>query len=901
MKSAELRKTFLQFFAKAGHEVVPSAPLVPRHDPTLMFVNAGMVQFKDVFTGKETRPYKRAASSQKCIRISGKHNDLENVGVTARHHTFFEMLGNFSFGDYFKEEAIVFAWDLLTKELGIPKQRLIVTVFGGDDGLPPDEEAAAIWRKVTGLPEERIQRLGKEDNFWSMGETGPCGPCSEIHYFHGGEPDVRRFGAEPGIDGAGWTEIWNLVFMQFDRAEAGGPLVKLPAPCVDTGAGLERVAGVVQGVTSNYDTDILRRLVERAAELAGKRYGQSGGDDDVSMRVIADHARTTAFLVAEGVMPDRQKREYVLRRVMRRAVRHGHRLGIDKPFLHLCALEVVDAMGDVYPELRERRELIARVTEGEELRFRATLKRGMKILDERFTDLRAKGQKQLAGAVAADLYTTYGFPLDLTEVIAREQGFSVDADGAERIIHSAEEAGGPIDPTAALDPAYRQLAARVPATTFVGYETEEGSSEVLAILRVEGDKRALVDRAAAGDEVEIAVARTPFYAEAGGQVGDQGRILGERARITVRDTQRPFGAVTLHRGRIDEGELAVGDAVALAVDHEKRSATRRNHSATHLLHWALKAVLGEHAQQKGSVVGPDVLRFDFAHNQPLSREEIEKIERLVNRKVLENAPVGTDVLPIDEARRRGAVAIFEEKYGDVVRVLTMTRESVELCGGTHCRALGDIGLFKITSESGIAAGVRRILAATGENALEYVRKLEDDMARARAAAKAASGDLADRIQKMAQNEKQLEKKLRELEKQLLEGGGGGGGIDAMLQEAREVKGVRVLGKKVADGTDAAALRELCEKVRDKLGARSVVLLASGSNGKAQLALMVSKAAAAELSAKELIRPIAAHVGGSGGGRPDMAQAGGARVEGIDEAVAAVYREVETALGSSSGV
>jgi alanyl-tRNA synthetase len=897
MDSAALRQFFLEFFQKRGHEIVPSAPLVPRNDPTLMFVNAGMVQFKDVFTGKDRRPYTRAASSQKCIRISGKHNDLENVGVTARHHTFFEMLGNFSFGDYFKEQAIVYAWELITKELGIPRERLVVTVFKGEEGFAPDDEAAALWRKVSGFGDDRVLCLGKDDNFWSMGDTGPCGPCSEIHFFHGDEPDAGRFGEEPGTDGRGWTEIWNLVFMQYDRAAKDAPALPLPAPSIDTGAGLERLAGAVQGVTSNYDTDVMRRLVDETAAIANKPYRGSGDPDDISMRVIADHARTTAFLIAEGVMPDKQRREYVLRRVMRRAIRHGHRLGIDRPFLHRVALEVVAAMGDAYPELAERKELIARVTEGEEVRFRATLRRGMKILDERFLALGGSGARTLSAADAADLYSTYGFPLDLTEVIAAEQGFEVDVKQAEAIVRGADEATGPIDPGAALDPAYRELAVRVGSSTFSGYETEIDESEVLALVARQGSEgpRRLVDEASAGSEVEIAVERTPFYAEAGGQVGDGGRMVGEGVTIEVADTQRPFGQVTLHRGRVTSGTLRLGQRLTLEVDHQKRSATRRNHSATHLLHWALKEVVGQHAQQKGSLVGPDVLRFDFAHNAALTRAEIERIEDLVNAKILENAPVETEVLAIDEARAKGAVAIFEEKYGDVVRVLTMTSDSVELCGGTHCRALGDIGMFKIVSEGGTAAGVRRIFAATGEHALGYVRELERDMERAREAAKAHGGDLADKIGKLVAHERQLERRVSELEKQLVEGGGGGG-IDGMLTAARTIGDVRVLGIKVADGTSMTNLREIAEKLRDKLGERAVVLAGSKSGDKAQLALMVSKSATDRLQAGALIRPIAKHVGGSGGGRPDMAQAGGAEIGGLDAAVQAVYREVEAVLG-----
>ena len=898
--SSQCRRTFLEFFAAHGHEAVPSAPLLPQNDPTLMFTNAGMVPFKDVFTGKDRRPYRRATSSQKCIRISGKHNDLENVGVTARHHTFFEMLGNFSFGDYFKEDAIALAWELLTKVYQIPQHRLVITVFKGEEGLPADDEAAAIWRRVTGFGDDRILRLGKADNFWSMGDTGPCGPCSEIHYFHGPEVDIARFGEEPRLDGSGWTEIWNLVFMQFDRAEKDAPLVALPAPSIDTGMGLERLSCVLQGVTSNYDTDLLRPLVEKAAALAGKPYGGTLENDDVSMRVIADHARTTAFLMAEGVMPDRDGRSYVLRRVMRRAIRHGHRLGIARPFLHEVALEVVDRMGGTYTELRDRKDLIARVTENEEVRFRETIERGLELIEKNTVWRQDGDRKVMPGAIAFKLYDTFGFPIDLTQVIGNEQGFAVDVEGYEKELEEqrARSAGSKVGDEA-LDPVWREALAKAGNVRFTGYEHESGDSTVAALV-VKRPGRALVDRAEAGAEVEIVVPETPFYGEAGGQVGDVGTITADGLVVQIQDTQKPLAGLVVHQGVVKQGTVAVGQKVRLEVDHAARSATRRNHSATHVLHWALRSVLGEHAQQKGSRVGPDVLRFDFTHNKPLTADEIQRIEDMANAKILGNAPVVTEILAMDEAKRRGAMAIFEEKYGDTVRMLTMTPEVVELCGGTHARALGDIGLFKIVSEGGVAAGVRRIFASTGMNALRYVRDVEGELGRARAAVK--GGDLVDKIGKLTAHERELEKKLADLERKLLDvptqtlQEGTSAAVQSPAERAKDIGGVKVLAERVPDGTNVGVLRDHAEKLRDRIGGKAAVLVGTVAEGKAQLAVMISKDATDKLKAGDLIKAVAAIVGGRGGGRPDMAQAGGPDAGKIDEAIAATYAEAAKLLG-----
>jgi len=882
--SQELRSAFLGFFAARGHEVVPSGPLVPPNDPSLMFANAGMVQFKDCFTGREKRSYQRAASSQKCIRISGKHNDLESVGPSPRHHTFFEMLGNFSFGDYFKEEAIVYAWELLIKELSLDPSRFILTYFKGEDGVPADEAARDLWRKVTGFGDDRIVGMGMADNFWAMGDTGPCGPCSELHYYVGPDLDVSRFGQEQTPEGHGWMEVWNLVFMQFERKDKDSALEPLPAPSIDTGMGLERLAGIVQGKTTNYDSDLLRALVDRAAELSGKRYGGTMAPDDVSMRVIADHARTASFLIAEGIMPDRTGREYVLRRVMRRAVRHGHRLGIAEPFLHQIADKLVDLMGAQYPELKERRDLILSVAEGEEVRFRQTIERGLALLETAFESMQSAGTRELAGADAFQLYDTYGFPLDLTQVICSERDYTVDVAGYDAAMDEARKRSEFKGMAVAVESVYRDALAKVSggAVRFTGYERDADESEVVALIKA-GE---LVDAVAAGDAVEVVTPRTSFYAESGGQIGDTGVIVTPSGRVRVEDTIKPIAGLSVHRGIVEEGSVKVGDRAELLVEVGRREAIRRNHSATHLLHWALRQVVGAHAQQKGSLVGPERLRFDFTHQKPLSAEEIGKIEDLVNQRVLGNVPVRTEVLSMDEARTRGAMMIFEEKYGDTVRMLSMA-DSVELCGGTHARATGDIGLFKILSEQGIAAGVRRIMATTGEGSLAHLREVEGALERAATAAKAAPQQLVEKIEKLVAAERALEKKVDELQKKLLTGGGGG--MDALLGRARDVAGVKVLGVRT-EVTDRGALRELAEQLRDKLG-DSIVLVGSEAEGKAQLVLTVAKPLTDRFKAGELIRPIAAIVGGTGGGRPDMAQAGGTDPSKLEQAIEAVYSQV----------
>jgi alanyl-tRNA synthetase len=797
------------------------------------------------------------------------------------------MLGNFSFGDYFKEEAIVFAWEFLTKELSIPKERMIYTYFKGEQGVPEDTVARDLWRKVTGFGEDRVRGLGMSDNFWQMGDTGPCGPSSEIYFCNGPSVDLNSFGEEQTPEGIGWMEIWNLVFMQFARSIAANGAAKLdplPAPSIDTGAGLERLSCAVQGKTSNYETDLLRALVDRAAELSKKRYGGSMAPDDVSMRVIADHARTTAFLIAEGVMPDRTARPYVLRRVMRRAIRHGHRLGIEQPFLHEVALKVVDLMGEQYPELYERRDHIVAVTEGEELRFRQTIERGLLLLEERFDALTREGKRELSGADAFQLYDTYGFPLDLTHVICSERGYTVDDAGYEAALKEAKERSEFKGMEHAVEGVYREALAHVPggAVRFTGYERDADQAELKAIVK--GGQ--LVDSASEGDEVELVLDKTPFYGEAGGQIGDRGVARTASARVLIEDTQKPVSGLVAHRGRVEAGSLNVGESLELVVDVERRERIRRNHSATHLLHWALRTVIGGHAQQKGSLVGPDRLRFDFTSGRALTPAELAQVEDLVNQRTLGNHAVRTEVLSMEEARKRGAMMIFEEKYGDVVRLLTMA-ESTELCGGTHARATGDIGLFKITGEQGVAAGVRRITAVTGEGALAYLRDLEASLLRVANLAKATPANVAEKVEKLTTRERQLEKQIDELERKLATGAGGG--IDALLASAREIAGVKVLGVR-SQVSDRGALRELAEQLRDRLGP-SIVLVGSVAEGKAQLVLTVAKSLNDRFKAGELIRPIAGLVGGSGGGRPDMAQAGGTEIAKLDEAIEAIYRGV----------
>jgi alanyl-tRNA synthetase len=886
--SDEIRSQFLEFFKSKGHEVVASSGVVPRNDPTLLFTNAGMVQFKDAFLGEDKRAYTRAATSQKCVRMSGKHNDLDNVGRTARHHTFFEMLGNFSFGDYFKRDAIAYAWELLTVVWKLPKERLVITVFGGEDGLPADDEAREIWREVTGFGDERIIGLGRKDNFWTMGDTGPCGPCTEIHFFMGdGAPDPATLSVEPGYDGKGWMEIWNNVFMQFNRAVKDGPLVPLPAQSVDTGMGLERITAVLQGVTSNYDTDLLRPLVERAAQIGGRAYGATDGEFDVSCRVIADHARMTAFALAEGILPSNKERGAALRSVMRRAIRFGYMQGLREPCFDRVVALVIDQMGGAYPELLQHRDFILSQTRAEDVRFRETVPTGLGLL-EKFDGWRAgpDGAKVLPGEVAFDLHATFGFPFDLTEVIGRERGFVIDQAGFEaaKAKHSEVSKGdgdeGGISADVRVPVQYRSALAEVGPVEFIGYAQEVDEARVVALFAVADDGAiAAVTALPAGARGRVVTSRTPFYGESGGQVGDVGVINAGESTFKVTDTQKPVHGLVVHVGTVTAGSLGLGDTVTLAVDHEARSATRRNHSATHLLHWALRKVLGTHAQQKGSKVSPDGLRFDYASARALTDEELARIENLVNEEVLANLPVETEVTTQAEARERGAMMIFEEKYGDSVRLLRIGRESVELCGGTHATRTGDIGLFKIVSDANVGAGVRRIEAVTGFGALALTRRLADTLQRAADTLKAPVAELGARVEKAVERERELLREIDALKRQVMTGGGGGAAeVTALAGGANLVVARAPVG-------DEKGLRDLADHLRDKHAPAVVVVGATTAEGKALLVVAVSKDATATYQAGKIVGQLAAVVGGRGGGRPDMASAGGPDGAKLDEAFA----------------
>ncbi|MGH8497151.1 MAG: alanine--tRNA ligase [Gammaproteobacteria bacterium] len=857
MNSAELRRSFLEYFAGRDHQIVPGSPLVPANDPTLLFTNAGMVQFKDVFLGKEQRPYRRAASAQRCVRAGGKHNDLENVGYTARHHTFFEMLGNFSFGDYFKRDAIAYAWEFVTGVLDIPPEKLWVTVFEDDD------EAAALWLDDVGVDARRFARMGTKDNFWAMGDTGPCGPCSEIFYDHG--PGLA--GGPPGsseAEGDRFVEIWNLVFMQFDR-DADGNLTRLPKPSVDTGLGLERVAAVMQGVHSNYDIDLFRRLIDAAAALTGTKDRSAS-----SLRVIADHIRACAFLIVDGVLPSNEGRGYVLRRIIRRAVRHGYRLGTEEPFFHALVAPLEAEMGAAYPELTRGREHAERLLKQEELRFAETLSQGMKMLEESLVNLK---DKVIPGETIFRLYDTYGFPVDLTADIARERGLSVDQEGFNRAMEAQRRRARAASRFAADD----DQGLRTDATSsFTGYELLEDTGVVTALMR--GNETATALRA--GEEGIVILDRTPFYAESGGQVGDAGTLYVDDTRFDVSDT-RKHGKAHAHIGVVATGEIRVGETARAVVDGERRAATVLNHSATHLLHAALRKVLGEHVTQKGSLVAPDRLRFDFSHYEPVGAGTLAEIEDLVNAEIRRNVDAEVSVVPYEEALKAGALALFGEKYDERVRVLRIGDFSAELCGGTHVRRAGDIGLFKITSESGIAAGIRRIEALTGRGALDWVNAGEQALDRIAALVKGSRDDVEGKVRQLAERARQLERELGRVQSQLA---AGGGGVD-LAARAVDVGGVKVLAARL-DGANQKVLRDAVDRLKNQLGT-GVVLLSAVEEGKVRIVAGVTRDCTDRVNAGVLANQAAGMLGGRGGGRPDMAQAGAADASRLDEALAAV--------------
>ena len=868
ISGTQLRKMFLDYFVSKGHTLVSSSSLVPHNDPTLLFTNAGMNQFKDCFLGNEKRDYVRATSSQKCVRAGGKHNDLENVGRTARHHTFFEMLGNFSFGDYFKKEAIAYAWEFLTVNLGLDKEKLYVTVYTDDD------EAADIWHLQEGVPRERIFRF-EEDNFWAMGDTGPCGPCSEIFWDNGPEVGCGTPECAVGCDCDRYMEIWNNVFMQFNRS-ADGVMTPLPKPSVDTGMGLERLCTVMQGVKSNYDTDLLRNIIGHIEELSGISYRNSDAEHDVSMRVIADHSRATAYLIADGVMPANEGRGYVLRRIMRRAMRHAKMLGFEDPVLFKTASFVLESMASAYPEEVARKDFVAKVVKNEEERFIQTLGNGLRILEDEVAKLRRAGQTLIPGATVFKLYDTFGFPVDLTADIVEKDGFSLDHAGFETCMDEQRQLARKNwkgSGEEAISSVYRKLLEAGIASEFIGYQATRGDSSVKALLKA----GTTVDEANAGDEVEIITSLTPFYGESGGQLGDRGTIVTPEARVEISDTLKPLPELIVHVGKVVTGRLKTGAVADLIVDEAARQATALNHTATHILQAVLVQVLGDHVKQAGSLVGPERLRFDFTHFSAMTQNELQQVERLVNERIRQNRAVEVAEMAADEAINAGATALFGEKYGDRVRVVKVGDFSMELCGGTHTHAAGDIGLFKIIQESGIAAGVRRIEAATGARALEIVRQQEAALAQAAQLLKSDPAQVEARIRKLLEQQKDLERQVESLRGKLQSGQAG-----ELLDAVQEVEGIKVLAVKV-DSMDGKQLREMADQLRDKLGS-GVLVIGCEFDGKANLLAAVTKDLTDKLHAGNLIRQLAELVGGKGGGRPDLAQAGGTRPDQLQTAL-----------------
>ena len=875
MKANDIRKKFLKYFSDNGHETVPSSGLIPEGDPTLLFTNAGMVQFKKVFLGEDKRPYSRAASCQKCMRAGGKHNDLENVGQTTRHHTFFEMLGNFSFGDYFKERAIEFAWELLTMEFKIPADKLWVTVYEEDD------EAEKIWNKKIKVPKDRIKRLGEKDNFWSMGDTGPCGPCSEILIDQGAHIGCLRPTCGVGCDCDRFLELWNLVFMQYDR-NSKGELAPLPKPSIDTGMGLERISSILQGKTSNYDTDLFAPIIKRIEEVSGAKYGTSPGND-VSIRAIADHSRVVPFLVSEGVVPSNEGRGYVLRRVIRRAARHGRILGIKEPFLHKLVGAAIDTMKEAYPELARSSDMITRATLGEEERFFETLERGLSILEEEVSDMKKSKTFVIPGSLAFKLYDTYGFPIDLTADIVKAEGIKVDEEGFITEMELQREKARKAWKGAAhgIDAGFRHLIEAGLKSSFVGYHMDVTSSKVIHMSK----KGVAIDIAEAGDEVDIVTEETPFYGESGGQSGDTGTIVAKGVTLKVIDTQKPSPELIVHNCKVIEGTIKTGDQAELIPDIEQRRRTRANHTATHVLHALLRETLGKHVRQAGSLVTPEGLRFDFNHFESLSEDALRSIEEKANKIIRDNIAVSTEVLPYEKAVEKGALAFFGEKYGGIVRMVEVSGVSKELCGGTHAFSTGELGLVKITSEASVAAGVRRIEAITGENALRAFIRSEGILKESAALLKASPEEVTQKIKKLVEYQKELEKEIHSLKQ-----GEKLGMAGKLLDNIKEIKGIKTLAVEVSV-KDPKELRAMADAIRTKLGS-GVVFLISEEDGKVNALVAVTKDLTKRFNAAELIKRVAPIIGGRGGGKEDLAQAGGLITGKTKEALQEAIKAIE---------
>jgi alanyl-tRNA synthetase len=872
MDFREIRHIFLDYFRKRGHEIVDSSSLIPKEDPTLLFTNAGMVQFKRMFLGEEKRGYTRAASSQKCVRAGGKHNDLENVGYTPRHHTFFEMLGNFSFGNYFKQEAITWAWELLTEIYKLPADKLHISVFKDDD------EAFHIWEREVGVPSERIIRLGEKDNFWAMGDTGPCGPCSEIHIDQGPSVGCGTPGCAPGCDCDRFLEIWNLVFTQFDR-DIEGKLTPLPRPNIDTGMGLERLAAVIQGEPSNYGSDLFKSIIALVSELSGLAYG-SGGKQDVAFRVISDHARAASFLIGDGIMPSNEGRGYVLRRIIRRAIRFGQVIGLKDIFLHLVCNRVIEIMGKDYDELVRSKSLIEGVVRNEEVRFADTLHYSMKVLNEEINKLKAEGSEMIPGSTVFKLYDTYGLAPDIVEDVAREENLSVDTDGFEKAMSrqralSQESWKGSGEEE--IPEVFRKFLGRGLSTEFMGYETGSCEAEIIGLV-VEGEEKEKVE---AGKDAEVILDRTPFYGQAGGQAGDVGQISTGQAKFRVRDTLKYDQNLIVHRGYVEKGNIAKGDKVEVLIDLERRKAAASNHTATHLLHAALREVLGEHVKQAGSLVSPERLRFDFSHFTQVPQENLIEIENIVNKHIRNNYLVNTKEMSRDEAMMTGAMAIFEEKYGERVRLVEIGEGiSKELCGGTHAERTGDIGLLRIVSESSVAANIRRIDALTGRAALEHDQASDKELKLAASLLKTAPGKVGNRLEKLMGEHKEKDKIINELKAKLLTKKS-----KDFLSEAREINGVKVVTLEI-EATSPKELRETADKIRDKLRS-GIVVIGAKNEGKVMLICMVTKNLTGKYKAGAIIGELSSRVGGKGGGRPDMAQGGGSQPEALGDALASL--------------